>query len=43
MVKNESTHYHPFHIHVNDFQVVAVNGQTVDARRVRRYDQPAPE
>ena len=31
LVKNESTHYHPFHIHVNDFQVVAVNGQAVDA------------
>jgi FtsP/CotA-like multicopper oxidase with cupredoxin domain len=31
LVKNESTHYHPFHIHVNDFQVVAVNGQAVQA------------
>lgn len=31
LVKNESTHYHPFHIHVNDFQVVAVNGQAVEA------------
>ncbi len=30
-VRNESTHYHPFHIHVNDFQVVAVNGQAVVA------------
>ncbi len=31
LVKNESTHYHPFHIHINDFQVVAVNGQAVEA------------
>lgn len=31
LVKNESSHYHPFHIHVNDFQVVAVNGQAVEA------------
>lgn len=31
VVKNESTHVHPFHIHVNDFQVVAVNGQAVEA------------
>ena len=31
LVKNESTHYHPFHIHVNDFQVVAINGQAVEA------------
>jgi FtsP/CotA-like multicopper oxidase with cupredoxin domain len=30
-VRNESTHYHPFHIHVNDFQIVAVNGQAVVA------------
>lgn len=30
-VKNESSHVHPFHIHVNDFQVVAINGQAVDA------------
>jgi FtsP/CotA-like multicopper oxidase with cupredoxin domain len=29
-VKNESAHVHPFHIHVNDFQVVAVNGQAVE-------------
>ena len=31
LIKNESSHYHPFHIHVNDFQVVAVNGQAVEA------------
>lgn len=31
LVRNESSHYHPFHIHVNDFQVVAVNGQAVSA------------
>lgn len=31
VVKNESSHYHPFHMHVNDFQVVAVNGFAVEA------------
>lgn len=27
---NDSTDWHPFHIHVNDFQVIAVNGEPVD-------------
>jgi FtsP/CotA-like multicopper oxidase with cupredoxin domain len=31
VVRNTSSHRHPFHIHVNDFQVVAVNGQPVQA------------
>jgi FtsP/CotA-like multicopper oxidase with cupredoxin domain len=30
-VRNTSSHRHPFHIHVNDFQVVAVNGEPVEA------------
>lgn len=31
VIRNTSGHQHPFHIHVNDFQVVAVNGQPVSA------------
>jgi len=30
-IVNSSTHWHPFHIHVNDFQVVRFNGEDVDA------------
>jgi len=30
-ILNTSTHWHPFHIHVNDFQVVEFNGEPVDA------------
>lgn len=32
LVTNESIEEHPFHIHVNPFQVTAVNGAPVDAR-----------
>ncbi len=32
IVRNTSSHFHPFHIHVNDFQVVAFNGEPVAAR-----------
>jgi FtsP/CotA-like multicopper oxidase with cupredoxin domain len=35
IVRNTSSHRHPFHIHVNDFQVVAVNGQPVEARSLQ--------
>jgi FtsP/CotA-like multicopper oxidase with cupredoxin domain len=28
---NSSSHWHPFHIHVNDFQVVGFNGEDVEA------------
>jgi FtsP/CotA-like multicopper oxidase with cupredoxin domain len=28
---NSSSHWHPFHIHINDFQVVSVNGEPVEA------------
>ena len=31
IVRNTSSHRHPFHIHINDFQVVAFNGQPVKA------------
>ncbi len=29
-IKNESDGWHPFHIHVNEFQVVDVNGKSID-------------
>jgi len=31
-VTNSSQEQHPFHIHVNDFQVISVNGEAYDAR-----------
>jgi FtsP/CotA-like multicopper oxidase with cupredoxin domain len=30
VIYNDSDEWHPFHIHVNDFQVVAVNGEPVE-------------
>jgi FtsP/CotA-like multicopper oxidase with cupredoxin domain len=30
-IKNTSSHWHPFHIHINDFQVISVNGEPVEA------------
>ena len=30
-IYNDSDEWHPFHIHINDFQVVAVNGEPYDA------------
>lgn len=30
VIHNDSPDWHPFHIHANDFQVVAVNGEPVD-------------
>jgi suppressor of ftsI len=32
VVRNATSTWHPFHIHINDFQVVAVNGQPVPVR-----------
>jgi FtsP/CotA-like multicopper oxidase with cupredoxin domain len=32
VLRNASTVWHPFHIHVNDYQVVAVNGHPVPVR-----------
>jgi len=32
LIRNTSPDWHPFHIHVNDFQVVAINGQPVRPR-----------
>lgn len=31
-IYNDSDEWHPFHIHVNEFQVVAINGEPHDAR-----------
>ncbi len=30
-VVNEASEQHPFHIHINDFQVISVNGKPYDA------------
>jgi len=32
VIRNESSHWHPFHIHVNDFQVIAFDGAPVRSR-----------
>ena len=32
MIRNASRELHPFHIHVNDFQVVSINGRPYPAR-----------
>lgn len=32
VITNMSEEYHPFHIHVNDYQVVAIDGEPVPAR-----------
>jgi FtsP/CotA-like multicopper oxidase with cupredoxin domain len=31
VIRNTSSHRHPFHIHVNDFQIVAIDGEPVRA------------
>ena len=31
-IRNESPEWHPFHIHVNDYQVMSVNGRPVTPR-----------
>ena len=32
VLKNDTDEQHPFHIHINDFQVLSVNGQPYQAR-----------
>jgi FtsP/CotA-like multicopper oxidase with cupredoxin domain len=32
VIRNASTQWHPFHIHINDYQVIAINGQPVRVR-----------
>ncbi len=38
VIRNDSPEWHPFHIHVNDFQVMSINGQTVP----RSYQDTTP-
>lgn len=40
-IKNVTKEEHPFHIHVNDFQVMSINGKKVDAKSLRDT-QPLP-
>ncbi|MEA2703730.1 MAG: hypothetical protein QOD63_1675 [Actinomycetota bacterium] len=35
LITNVSGEQHPFHIHVNDFQVISVNGQPYDAKSLQ--------
>jgi len=32
IIRNSSSNWHPFHIHINDYQVVSINGQPVPLR-----------
>ena len=32
-IRNDTAEQHPFHIHVNDFQVMSVNGEPYEAQR----------
>lgn len=32
-IRNESPQWHPFHIHVNDFQLMSINGEAVPVQR----------
>ena len=34
-IKNATTEQHPFHIHVNDFEVMSIAGQPYDARSLQ--------
>ncbi len=38
VIQNASPEWHPFHIHVNDFQVMTINGRTVP----RSYEDTTP-
>ena len=35
MIRNVSDEQHPFHIHVNDFEVISINGRPYDARSLQ--------
>jgi FtsP/CotA-like multicopper oxidase with cupredoxin domain len=41
VIKNVSGEEHPFHIHVNDFQLISINGQPYQARSLQDT-QPIP-
>lgn len=40
LIRNESDEFHPFHIHVNDFQVMSVNGEPMPLNRNDTYSLP---
>jgi FtsP/CotA-like multicopper oxidase with cupredoxin domain len=40
VIRNESNEFHPFHIHVNDFQVMSVNGEPMPVNRNDTYSLP---
>jgi suppressor of ftsI len=42
-VKNTGNLRHPFHIHINDFQIVAINGQPVEANGLNDTVNLPPE
>jgi FtsP/CotA-like multicopper oxidase with cupredoxin domain len=35
VIRNVSDELHPFHIHINDFEVISVNGRPYDARSLQ--------
>ena len=41
VIRNATANWHPFHIHINDYQVVAVNGKPVPLR-YREDTTPVP-
>jgi FtsP/CotA-like multicopper oxidase with cupredoxin domain len=40
VIRNDSDEWHPFHIHVNDFQVMSVNGEPLPVNRHDTYPLP---
>lgn len=40
VIQNASDEWHPFHIHVNDFQVMSVNGEPVPVNRNDTFSLP---
>lgn len=40
VIRNSSSEFHPFHIHVNDFQVMSVNGEPMPLNRNDTYSLP---
>ena len=35
MIRNVSGEQHPFHIHINDFEVISIDGRPYDARSLQ--------
>ena len=42
-IHNDSDFWHPFHIHINDFQVVAIGDEPYDAHGLAGHGAAAPE